>query len=154
MKKLSIILSICVLFSACQKDDDETTAAITDNDSPVIATFTTENTTVAAGNEIHMDMQFTDNIALKQAKLEIHSANDGHSHGRVAAQFEWEMILDLQGQKSYTDHMHVEVPANAEAGEYHLTCLVTDESGNESDLTDIDIKVTTTSPRPTPTIRW
>ena len=138
MKKISIVFAVLAL-AACKKEDDE--QVIKDTESPVIVEFATDHDHAEAGGEIHMDLMFTDNKALSQAKIEIHDNFDGHSHGRVAAPFEWEMIIDLEGQKSYTDHMHIDVPADASSGNYHVTCLVTDKAGNESDLVDIDLEI-------------
>ena len=139
MKKLLFVFAAVTLV-ACGKDDDEA-PEVTDNVKPVIAEFGADHTTVTAGGEIHLDIKFTDNEALNQAKIEIHENFDGHSHKRVAAPFEWEKILDLAGQKSYTDHMDIDVPADASSGSYHVTCLVTDKSGNESELMDFDLEI-------------
>lgn len=138
MKKMFLFALISAFITSCtKKEDDE---VISDTQKPVIELFTVDTTGIMPGGEIHLDFKFTDNQALNQAKFEIHDAS-GHSHRISSAEFEWSLILDLKGQKSYTDHIHIDVPVDAEPGEYHFTVLVTDKSGNESELGEIDLVI-------------
>lgn len=138
MKKVFLFALISAVVVSCTKKEDDD--VITDKQKPLVELFALDTTGIMPGGEIHLDFKFTDNQALNQAKFEIHEAG-GHGHRISAAEFEWSLIVDLKGQKSYTDNIEIDVPLDAELGEYHFLVTVTDKSGNESDLGEIDLMI-------------
>src|SRR5690554_6879671 len=81
MKKLKFIYAFAVvtaLFSAsCSSDDNSGT----DTQKPtIIINEPTDGRVFHAGDEIHTDIDFMDNVQLASYKIDIHFAGDGHSH--------------------------------------------------------------------------
>ncbi len=125
---------------SCSSDDD----ASVDTQKPVIVLNEPTNEQVFhAGEEIHVDADFSDNVGLASYKIEIHSAGDGHTHDKNAnAEGEW-FYTDtnsIEGNpKNYTAHKNILVPhtvngAEIAEGHYHLGIFSVDTSGNEQQL--------------------
>jgi len=133
---LFLLSLIAVGTSSCSKDEEDT-------EKPKIESATLENKWVAAGDEIHLDLVFTDNEGLKEYKVDIHDDFDGHSHGKTAnyEKFETVIINPISGL-SFDDHLHIDVPTNAMAGPYHLGVYVLDQDGNQSDTKTMTFYIT------------
>jgi hypothetical protein len=119
-------LSLTVAFVACSDDG-------TDTEKPVITLNEPEDHEhFHPGDEIHFDADFSDNVALKQMKIDIHSA-EGHDHksSSVGTEWHWDTIINLSGRNMHK-HFHIDIPADAEHGEYHFIVYATDAAGNES----------------------
>lgn len=140
MKSIYYLLSLSALlmftFQSCKKDVDD--------EAPVISSFTVDSQTVAAGSEIHADLHFTDNEALKSYKIDIHDNFDGHSHGKVGQSWSYQELVDISG-KDFDDHKHIDVPSDAFSGPYHFTLYVLDAEGNQSDFAEIELVITNSS---------
>lgn len=133
----ALVTGSLFILPSCKKDDP-------DKEAPVIVSVTepADGDTLMAGSELHVEVNITDNEALSQLKLDIHSAEDGHSHGKVAANAYWEQIvlIDLSGT-SQTIHEHVEIPATVAAGHYHVIVTAVDQAGNVSEFVERDIVI-------------
>lgn len=140
MKSIHYLLSLSALlmftFQSCTKDVDD--------EAPVIASFTVDSETVAAGSEIHADLNFTDNEALKSYKIDIHDNFDGHGHGKVGQRWSYQELVDISG-KDFDEHKHIDVPNDAFSGPYHFTIYVLDAEGNQSDFAEVDLNITNSS---------
>ncbi|MFM2000057.1 MAG: hypothetical protein RL204_2004, partial [Bacteroidota bacterium] len=92
-----------------------------------------------AGNTFTIDVVSEDNESLNQLKVNIHSADDGHTHDGGSGEVEapnigvWSetQIFDLSGT-SNTKSLTLEVPATV-AGHWHVEVMLIDEQGNEAD---------------------
>jgi hypothetical protein len=91
------------------------------------------------GEDVHFEMEVSDNDLLHEYKVEIHHNFDGHSH--EATRTEEELVpfyfeqtwSDISGKKNASVHHHeIVIPANAKPGDYHLEVFCTDASGNEA----------------------
>ena len=133
----ALVVLLAISVQSCKKDD-------VDAEAPKIVEFSVDNTTVAAGNEIHADLNFTDNEALKSYKIDIHDNFDGHSHGKVGQRWSYQEIVEISG-KDFVDHKHVDVPADAFSGPYHFTLYVLDAEGNQSEFSEVDLVITNNS---------
>ncbi len=138
---LSITLLFSVVLSSCKKDE-------VDNTAPIIASVSEplENDTLISGNELHVVATITDDVELSQIKIDIHSAADGHSHGKVAASGYWEkiVILNLTG-KSQSIHEYIDIPADVAAGTYDIIMTAVDKSGNTSEIVERDVFILNSS---------
>lgn len=137
MKKLKFIYAFAVvtaLFSAsCSSDDNSGT----DTQKPtIIINEPTDGRVIHAGDEIHTDIDFMDNVQLASYKIDIHFAGDGHSHkvmhGSEGHQ-EWayETSGTLSG-KNDNIHLHIDVPEDVEEGHYHFGVYAIDKAGNQN----------------------
>lgn len=117
-----LLLSANVLFfSSCEDDNDKPLAPsvkITElgsgHDSP--------NDKIGyAGSDIHINAEITAEGLIESITLEVHQ-EDGD--------FEFhEVYTDAKGLKSTTLHKHIDIPAEAPEGEYHLHLVVRDQHG-------------------------
>jgi hypothetical protein len=86
------------------------------------------------GATLRLDMDLSDNEALDQYKVEIHLAA-GHTHTRATEEppsiftATWDDVAGLRNKNVQHD---ITLPAEAEAGDYHLMVYCTDRAGNES----------------------
>jgi hypothetical protein len=132
MKKLNFLTilftALVLVFNACNKDTE------IDTQAPEIAMVSPDDEQYFhPGDTIHFEAGFSDDVALSQFKIEIHYGSD-HTHKSDSSQeVEWsfEHIGDLSGREQLVT-MDIEIPENAEHGEYHFLVYCTDLAGNES----------------------
>ena len=132
LSSLCIILTIA--FTACQEAD--TTAPQIHVAQPA------QGDTIRAGEQLCIQVTFTDDIALNSYKINIHPNFNGHKHVKSRAQNQatedFEITLTSQmrndtltGRNCFRD-IDIDIPANATHGNYHLLIYSTDLSGNET----------------------
>jgi len=86
------------------------------------------------GDSIHVVIQFSDNVALNQFKIDIHSNHDGHNHGKPQdALAKWDSLIigSISGTSDAID-FYVHIPKGYLPGPYHFTVYCLDKNGNES----------------------
>ena len=119
--KAILLFSLCVLgFSSC-KDNNEPDSA-----KPIInlAEIGRDNSkTVTAGNDLHLDASIVAEGLIRRFDIEIHQ-EDGDFKIEIAYT-EGKYI----GVINADFHEHIDIPADAPAGEYHLHFIVTDQLG-------------------------
>ena len=141
MKKMIALISMLALGTgiySCSSDDDNGQ----DTQKPVIVlNVPTEGEAVLAGEELHLEADFSDNVALASYSIEIHVGNDGHTHGKNTLEaWSYTLTQAIEGDlKNISIHEHLVVPTevNGEAielGTYHLEILVKDKAGNEQQV--------------------
>ncbi|MDO6803070.1 DUF4625 domain-containing protein [Wenyingzhuangia sp. 1_MG-2023] len=96
--------------------------------------------TVVRGNDIHVEFMIAAVNGIHNITVDI------HAHGLTVGEGEEELDLELEFEEGYheqTDvefHEHIDIPATAPAGEYHVTFTVEDEDGNTAEYeTHLDI---------------
>lgn len=140
-------LSLSVgIFTACNKECEECPKPVplADVAKPGISVVTpTANATYTGGDTIKFHAWFTDNRELSQYRLEIHSASDGHSHGKsesFAPFFTFDTIVNIIGVNTEAV-LFIPTPTDAAAGLYHFIVHAVDKAGNEADFVEIDINL-------------
>lgn len=140
MKTRSIIASILLLtscalgFTSCNNENDELGA------KPVInlTEIGKENSkSVVAGNEMHLEGDIVAENTIARIDVKIHMEENG--------EFEIEKSYTSGvyiGVKNTIFHEHIDIPAEAPAGKYHLHFIVTDRLGL-SEIAESEIFVTT-----------
>jgi hypothetical protein len=136
------IIGLALLnLTACNDDPVDQSAPTIELSEPGM------NETFAAGDHVHFEAVFEDDVELGTYNIEIHDNFDGHSHGRVAAR-----QTDPSLQKWYFDEsfefpsgetiqeVHLEdeihVAENAFAGPYHFIVQSIDKAGNATAFDD------------------
>lgn len=127
------LLGICTFaLTSCSDDDDEKP----DASQPIITLSEVgeENSKEAvAGSDLHLEGDLLAENLIKSIDIEVHQEGGG-SFEFGASYTEGKYI----GVKNAHFHEHLEVPADAPAGEYHLHFTLTDQKGFtatfESDL--------------------
>lgn len=136
MRKAIFILATIVALASCKKETDDTTKPVID--------FVKINGAVAdehelnAGDTFTVEVSASDNESLNQLKVNVHSADDGHSHdegsGEVVAPnigvWSETLIFDLSGTTN-SQSLTLEIPAVV-AGHWHVEVMLIDEQGNEA----------------------
>ena len=94
-----------------------------DNDAEAITiSEITVDENVAAGEEMHVDAEIAGEHGIENVEIHIHS-EDGEG-------WEFEQSYTYEDETAIDFHEHFDVPADAAAGEYHLSLEVTDHDGN------------------------
>lgn len=125
LKLFVYALLFSALFSACSDDDDEVMPAPTLAD---IEIGSDNNKTGYAGGDIHIEANITAPGTIAHVRLEIHPESGS------GWEFEETFTEDLAGLKNASFHEHIEIPADAATGHYHLHMVVTDEQGMIAEL--------------------
>lgn len=127
MKKSILFFLSIALFTAC-KDEDPVVPA------PQISGLevgSNNSKTVQRGKDLHLEAQLLAEGTLASVEISIHPKTGG---GWTFSQ----EIPELVGKKNGEIHLHIDVPASAAPGEYHVDIEVKDKNGRvteaESDL--------------------
>jgi len=145
-------LAAITLFS-CNTDDD----SIRDMEAPVIAEAEGRDEIRPRQGEVmratsdHMHVRFSvsDPSGIQQVRIDVHSAHDGHTHGRLANDFEpllVNQVISLNGATFYNQDGHdtdiywagpnSPVQGNVLAGPYDFIIDATDVHGNVTQHAD------------------
>ncbi|MDR2414672.1 MAG: DUF4625 domain-containing protein [Odoribacteraceae bacterium] len=127
------LLAIFALLAAACGDDS-------DNTKPVINLIEpADGDTLHIGDDVHFEMELSDNEELKSYKVDIHDNFDGHTHALSrdtepeSVAFSFNKTWELTGKKTASVHHHeIVIPENATPGAYHLMVYCTDAAGNEA----------------------
>lgn len=121
-----------ITFSSCSNDDDDNNPA-----KPVInlTEIGSENSKKGvAGSDLHLEGSIIADGLIKQIDVEIHQENGGSF--KIEKSYKDGKYI---GVKNADFHEHLDIPADAPAGDYHLHFTVTDQFGQtttvESELT-------------------
>lgn len=127
---LFVATAISFNFAACDSDNKDN-----DNTKPIVViNEPTAGDSLKPGTSLHFDAVFTDDVELKNYKVDIHSA-EGHSHSKATVSdstWSFQKTFNINGKKNTTVHEHIDIPANAKEGAYHLVVYCTDAAGNET----------------------
>lgn len=120
-----------VTFSSCSNDDDNNNPA-----KPLInltEVGSENNKKGVAGSDLHLEGSIVADGLIKQIDVEIHQENGGNF--KIEKSYKDGKYI---GVKNADFHEHLDIPADAPAGNYHLHFTVTDQLGQtttaESDL--------------------
>lgn len=140
LKYIFLSLLAIVTFSACSDDDN------IDTTKPEIEIVTPDDDEhFHPGDTFELRAILTDNEELASWKVDIHHNSDGHTHSQVIRlkhggehsheEEEWHFHKEgsiESGTKQYVLILEIEIPHDAEHGDYHLGIYVTDKAGNEN----------------------
>ena len=130
-----IILAIAIITVSCGKDDEVK--------MPEILEFELgydNSKTVHAGSHLHIDADIIAENGIEVIEVEIHQEGEHVKSHRIAVEnHEWELEITydkFRGLKNTTFHEDIEVPADAEPGEYHFYFKVIDMEGYTASYED------------------
>lgn len=136
MKKISFaLLAIGFAFTACEKE------AAPDTQRPVITVTNpaSDHVDKSPGEMLNLAALLTDDTELLNAKIDIHKAGD-HSHRISGEGWEWAKVYTISG-KEYSLAENVQIPADADTGEYHITFEGTDKAGNTATAVVVELHI-------------
>ena len=129
MLKSAMVLAAVVIMTSCGKTEE-----------PEIGSFELgyENSKIAyAGADLHMDAEVVAEGTIDRIHIVIHPEGE-HSKKEVRSALdegEWEVdttYTKFSGLKNTTFHEHIEIPVDAEPGDYHFHFEVTDMEGYQT----------------------
>ncbi|GEM_PF-3461367 len=134
MKKIGLLLIAALtlfLFNCTNKSEDDATAPVMVMDQPV------EGEKFAVGDEFHMEMHLSDNVALKSCTMEIAQGAAAKSTTHDDGSWHYTRTFDFSGMKESAIHEHLDVPDSVEnmvivKGAYKFTAICTDMAGNQA----------------------
>lgn len=138
-KITSVIFLFASVFAiqSCKKEDPDTIRPVIES---VSINGSTGAVSVTAGSSLSFSIVLSDNIELKQVKIDIHDAFDGHSHSPNVP-FSSSNIYTVSGTQ-FTATPTVSIPADAASGPYDVVIYCIDASGNEALFVEREISIT------------
>jgi len=92
-----------------------------------------DNHTATVGGELHLDAHIHAPELIDNIVVELHP--EGTTGDDIEATF-----TNYAGEEEADFHEHVEIPATAATGEYHMHLIVTDQAGQETEV-DADVTI-------------
>ena len=144
MKKLVFTLASIALLASCGKDKDKTAPEFGQIVSPLgqgndgVIVLRGEYAQVIKENENTIEIKgtVTDETELKELKIDVHNASDGHSHKILSAYefLDFEKIIDLSGKTAYNFDVDIDLSQypNLISGIYDIAIYATDKDGNQT----------------------
>lgn len=137
MKSTIAVLGLSTLLFSCTNEEMDTTAP---QFSSILINGEDHEAEITSGTHLQIEIAATDNEDLKQVKIDIHDAFDGHEHGKTNADWTYVNIISVSGKaQSVIDSPFV--PVDATAGMYHAVFRVLDANGNEGDFIERELIV-------------
>lgn len=100
------------------------------------------NTTVVRGNDFHAEFMINAVHGIHNITVDIHAHGITPGDGEVEWHYEEVFSEGFHDETSAEFHKHIDVPATAPAGEYHIKFTVEDENGNTKVYeTHIDVTI-------------
>jgi hypothetical protein len=133
--KVNLILAIAIIILSCSKNDEVK--------MPEILEFElgyNNSKTVHAGNHLHIDAEIIAENGIDVIEIEIHYEGVHVGSLKIAdAHYGWELEVTydkFRGLKNTTFHEDLEIPADAEPGDYHFYFKVIDMEGYTASYED------------------
>lgn len=147
VKRLTIAaLASVVLFTSCNRDNDENEVVVP---KPTISKteIGIRNSKVGyAGADLHLAADIEAAGKISTVEVKIHK-EDGTGWKTT------EVFDEFAGQLNTHFHKHIDIPASAELGEYHLHIVIKDQKGQETTFEEhIEVQKNTDSEGPAITI--
>jgi hypothetical protein len=133
MKTKTLLVAITLLsgliFSSCERNEPFAQPTI------LLTELGFENSLTAyIGSDLHIEADVVADGRIEEISIEIHAEENNDSEWAVDT-----IYTEFSGLKNTNFHKHLEVPANANPGDYHFHFTVTDMTGQqttvESELT-------------------
>lgn len=139
-------IASAVLLTSCNRNDEDSEAVVT---KPTITKTEVgiRNSRIGyAGADLHLAAEIEAAGKISTVEVEIHKENGTGWKKK-------EIFNEFGGQLNTHFHKHIDIPASAELGEYHVHIVVKDHTGLETIFEeDIEIKKNTDSEAPKITI--
>lgn len=158
--KLLALIAVIVMWEACDRPEQ-------DSDSPqvqlsnknmlvrsdsICGDWSERVISIDSEDSLHLDLALSDNEGLSQFKIDIHQNFDCHGHRAKTLDWQFLEIYDIEG-KEFQQDIKIDLPNNPTAGNYHLSILAIDMSGNESQPLYFDLSILNTADSVKPTLK-
>jgi hypothetical protein len=130
---IPVLFALAAIISGCKKEISK----------PEIKNFElgyNNNKIAYIGDELHIDAEIIADGKIDRIIIEIHPEGDHHKSAKgVSHDDEWEIEIiytEFSGLKNTDFHKHIDVPDDAEPGDYHIHFKVIDMEGNTTSVED------------------
>ncbi|AGA80728.1 DUF4625 domain-containing protein [Echinicola vietnamensis] len=134
LKHIFLITLLGLVLFSCQDDEDQTFNA------PVISDFEfgegsshSSEPVAYRGGDLHMEANIQAEVNVTSITVTIHGHDLEVGEGETEWDFSQTYTDDKYMVKNPTFHEHIDIPATAPVGEYHVVLEVTDEAGNTTE---------------------
>jgi hypothetical protein len=151
----AILISAIIVFSSCDKEEHSAKPEISLNELGY------DNSRIGYVNsDLHIEAEIVAAGNIDKIQVTIHPESE-HEEKNTKHEAEWEydsIYTEFSGLKNTTFHKHVDIPAEADTGAYHVHIIVTDMEGQQTSVeaelniifpTDLTNPVITISSAPT-----
>jgi hypothetical protein len=108
--------------------------------NPITLSDISIDSTVARGDDFHTEFMIDAVNGIHNITVDVHAHGLTVGSGEVEWDFEQEFLEKYHEETSIEFHEHIDVPATAPVGEYHMIITVEDEDGNTKEYeTHIDV---------------
>ncbi|MGV8138992.1 MAG: DUF4625 domain-containing protein [Mangrovibacterium sp.] len=118
------VLTGMLFFTSCDKDDDVAKPVISELELGI-----GDSHVAYIGADLHIEAEIEAEGRIDMITVEIHQEEG--SSDEIEAGYD-----EFSGLKNTTFHKHVDIPAETEAGTYHVHITVTDQEGNQTTVED------------------
>jgi hypothetical protein len=128
-----LLASLCLSLSSCSDNDEPTIPAPVVNITELGSNHDNpNNNTATIGTDLHINAEIFAEGLIREIHVEI--------HGERGINYEIEKAFTGKyvGVKNTTFHEHIDIPADAPAGEYHFHLIVVDQLG-QTTMADADL---------------
>ncbi len=126
-----IFLALIVVLGACKKEKNYAKPEI-----KKLELGAKNNKKAEAGEDLHIEVEIVADAKIDRIRLVIHPEGMHHKKGslkRVAWKVDT-VFTDFKGLKNSTFHQHIDVPIDAELGDYHFHFSVIDMEGQVTEV--------------------
>ena len=131
--KVFFTIALAIMISSCEQKEEPGPKPTID-----FHELGYENSkTATIGDELHMDAEIVAENNIDKIEIELHHEGE-HLKSMVinlSRDEEWEfdsVYTKFAGLKNMEFHEHIEIPENAEPGDYHFHFAVTDQEGYQT----------------------
>ena len=126
---MALITMVTLSFTSCDKDDDDVLPA---KPSITLTEVGHDNGKHAhPGHDLHLEADLLAEGLIQRIDIEIHQ--EGGANKIVEQSYTTGKYI---GVRNAEFHEHIDIPANAPLGEYHLHFTVTDKHGQQTTVED------------------
>lgn len=133
LKFIYVFAVVTALLSLSCSSDDNSGA---DTQKPTIMiNKPTDAEVLYAEDEIHVDIDFADNVELASYKIDIHFAGDGHNHKMMHDSDYQQWAFETSGLISGRNNniqLSINIPEDTHEGHYHFGVYALDKAGNQN----------------------
>ncbi len=135
LSSVSVLLLLIIAVTSCNKDNDVVAKPTVTG----LEVGSGNNKTAYAGSDLHIEAEVAATATIENIVIEI------HPEAGAGWEFSQAFTDGYTGNKNATLHEHIEIPASAAAGNYHLHIKVADRSGNVT-VAESDLKIERKNP--------
>ncbi|MBX3253888.1 MAG: DUF4625 domain-containing protein [Chitinophagaceae bacterium] len=147
------VISVAVFIAGCSKNKDAPDTEYPTADVTASSAFPRQCSELIRGQIFTATIPVADNVELGSVSIDIHHNFDHHSHSTEVEECNLDAVKTPEnpltlvktipipaGNKTYTVTQEIEIPANADPGDYHFMIRATDKEGWQT-IKGLSIKI-------------